>query len=182
VKRFGWVIAVLVLGFLPVSHARAGQTASWTFTVTVESSPLLTRVAPDCVFTVGESGQADCTLTIVVAQPTLELRGWKVWLATTAVAEVTTGAPLPGATVALVAAAELAVDGGQPVDAVGGPFVPAFQVNEPLSQNRALIVAKPGYGNGQYTVVTRFRLTVPDGTPAGVYRPTWSVGVSNDAA
>lgn len=74
----------------------------------------------------------------------------------------------------------LTVVDGQPLDAIGGPKLDATAVGRGLTPEASLLVAKPGYGNGPYSVTIQVRLNCPEDAISGTYVPTCSVQISSD--
>lgn len=175
------MIAALLLA-LPASNAIAARTASITLSVTIPASPLLAAADPGCQFTITrDTRTAECALTIRMAQPTLTEHGWRLSLAASGARGAATGASVPASAMSFDAGQTLVATGGQAIDPVGGPAIPAPAPGRTLDEARTIVAAEAGFGNGAYTVVITVRLIAPDDAPAGTYAPAWIVSVANNA-
>ena len=179
--RFGWALALAALLCLPASGCLAGQSASFTVTVTIPSYPLLAAVQPGCQFVVAaDDSTVDCVATVRVFQPTLEPDGWLLALSVTGLVDTATGSSLPPAAVSRLPGGTLTLNRGQAIDPVGGPHFSGIDPNNAaLDHPQTVLVAEAGFGNGFYIVTIDLRLAVPAHTVPGTYVPTWAVGVTN---
>jgi hypothetical protein len=181
-KRAFWAIVMAALLALPASGALAAQTASITLSVTIPASPLLAQVEPGCAFAITETTRsAICAVTIRMAQPTLEVNGWRLSLSAGGAVEQTSGAALPASALQIESLQSIVATQGQSIDTVGGPYLPSNAAHRSLNEAQTVVMANPGFGNGTYTATILVRLTAPTGAASGAYAPLWIVGVVNNA-
>jgi hypothetical protein len=179
-KRLLFAIACAFILGLPASGAFAQQSASLTLTFTIRPMPLVAEVQPSCQFVVSAGATtADCTASVLVAQPTFEEDGWRMSLAAASIADPRTGSTLPVSALSLVPGSSLSVQGGQPIDTTGGPYLATARLSSTFDSARTILVAEPGFGNGSYLATVNFRLSLPPDAAPGTYVPSWIVGVSN---
>lgn len=181
-KRAFWAIVMAALLAVPASGALAAQTASITLSVTIPSSPLLAQVEPGCAFAItAETRSAVCAVTIRMAQPTLEVNGWRLSFSSGGAIEQTSGAALPASALQIEALQSIVATQGQAIDAAGGPYLPSNVAHRSLNEAQTVVMANPGFGNGAYTAAILVRLTAPEDAAPGSYSPLWIVGVTNNA-
>lgn len=171
-------ILLLAMAMLLPSGARAdGLSATATLSVTILPTPLAATLLPGCQFTVSPTTEtATCRATLLVSSPTPSAFGWRVTLAA---AKVTCGCgqTLPTKSLVIDGSDEVVFVNGQPVDTVGGPRFPTASMKRSLAKSRPVLLARPTYGNGAYSVTMVIRLNVPKHAGAGVYVPTWTIGL-----
>jgi hypothetical protein len=173
------IIALFLLAMVPPLSAQ-GETisATTTLTVTIPPRPVSANVDPGCAFVVTSSTKkAYCTVTLNVADPTVLNNGWRVTLSVLEFTN-TCGGSLPPNALTIDSAGTVVVINGQPVGQRGGPKVGANSVGQSLNSSKPTLVAKPGFGNGAYSVDLRLRLSVPSKTKPCTYVPTFVVGIS----
>jgi hypothetical protein len=172
------LLALLVLLsalLLPTAALADSLSSTATVTVVVPPMPLAAEVQPGCAFAVEDGAhKAYCTVTLIVADPTLHNTGWKIALAATDFTCTCGGSLVPNA-LTVDAANAVVVINGQEVDPRGGPRLQANSIGRSTTSSPPVFVAKPGYGNGAYSVTLRLRLSVPAHTTPGSYVPEWSV-------
>ncbi len=179
-KRWLWALALAFVVIASGAGLAAGQSATVAVSVTVEPSPLVFQIGPSCAFVVTPVSTAvDCVVAAVLGQATYNAEGWRALLTAAGVTDPESGQTIPPQNVTLVSAESFTGFWGQALDPVGGPFVPDSALNGPLSRKHAIAAARPGFGNGGYRTVLRFRLQIPPDQAPGVYVPTWKLDVSN---
>lgn len=174
-------LVLIALALLPAG-AQAGTvigTATTTLTVTLPPRPLVGEVTSSCAFVVVQGGhKATCWVTVSVADPTAQNDGWKLGLSVSGLT-CTCGGTLPPSSLTIQSSNGPTLINGQPVSAQGGPKLQANSVGQSATPHNALLVAKPGYGNGAYTVAVELRLSYPANAKPGTYVPTWVVEVED---
>lgn len=149
-------------------------------TVVIPQRPAQGGVVASCdgfVVTATEH-KAYCTVTVAVADPTLHNTGWRLSLNATDFT-CTCGGTLPPNALIVESSSGPVVISGQPVDSKGGPNLQVNSVGRSPDGSRPLMVAKPGFGNGAYTMTLTLRLSYPAKTKPGLYVPAWVVNVSS---
>ena len=175
-----WFAKILLfLSFALVPTAVIAQTATTTLTVTVPERPLQAGVLSSCdgFVVTSASHSATCSVTVEVVDPTLHNTGWRLSLSASRIACDCGGTLPPDALTVALTTGPVFID-GQPVDPQGGPRLEANAVGRGPSSKTPLLVAKPGFGNGAYSVTVELRLMYPAHTTPGVYVPTWVVTVN----
>lgn len=100
--------------------------------------------------------------------------GWGVTVQSSNLAHAGThaGTAIPAADLSVTSAAAPVRPGGQAVDPVGGPRVPATSPMGALDSSPKLLEAMATYGNGAYTQLVGLSLTGPGTSAAGTYAAT----------
>jgi hypothetical protein len=179
VKTIARIAFVLFLTLLPTS-ARADTvvTGTATLTVVVLPSPLDAAILPGCEFVVATSTETvSCNATLIVADPTLSLTGWRVTLAVLDLTCTCQQALSPDLLTVQAIAGPIFVN-GQPIDRENGPVVESDSLGQSLKSPIAITSAQPSYGNGAYSYTLVIRLAVPNNTLPGTYVPEWTIGLS----
>jgi len=172
------IVCVMFLAF-PASTLADTYSATATVSVTIPPMPLAAVVQPGCEFVIGASiDKAYCTVTLIVADPTLRNTGWKITLAATDLTCTCNGL-LPSNALTIDSSDEVVLINGQEIDRHGGPRLLANSIGRSTNSSQPLLVAKPDFGNGAYSVTLRLRLSVPAHSTPGTYVPVWSVKLSD---
>lgn len=177
-KAFTVVAALFLLTLVPFSAQ--GETigsATTTLTVTLPPRPVSANVDPGCAFVVTSSTKkAYCTVKLSVADPTVINNGWRVSLGISSFSNACGGSLVPNSLI-VDSYEGVVVINGQPVDSHGGPRKLSNSVGQTSNPSNPLLVAKPGYGNGAYSMTMVLRLSVPAKTMPCTYVPTFAVGI-----
>ncbi|MEA2527973.1 MAG: hypothetical protein QOF73_5200 [Thermomicrobiales bacterium] len=178
--KLATTLILLILASMPVSALADTTSATATLTLVIPYRPPAAEVLPGCQFVVTAGGhKAYCTVTLIAADPTLRNKGWRVTLAVAGFS-CTCNGTLPPNSLTIDSATAPTLINGQPVDSKGGPKLQANSVGQNTNSSRAQLVAKPGYGNGAYSVTMVLRLSYPYKTVPGTYIPTWLLSVVPD--
>ncbi|MEA2585491.1 MAG: hypothetical protein QOF33_3576 [Thermomicrobiales bacterium] len=196
-KPLTTLLLLLLLAFLPARALADSTSATATLSVLVPPMPVAAAVLPGCQFVVTAGAKkAYCTVTLIMADSTLRNKGWQAKLAVTSFS-CACGGKLSPKSLTVHSAQGPTLINGQPVSTKGGPkFVRDDHDDDEdddddddegehddgdgwsLSSSRPLVIAKPGYGNGAYSVTLVLELTIPKKTVPGTYIPTWFVSMT----
>jgi hypothetical protein len=176
-KAIAAAVALFLLALIPLSAQADTYSATATLTVTIPPRPVTAVVQPGCAFVVTASThKAYCTATLLVADPTLINNGWRVSLGVSSFSNACGGSLVPNSLI-VDSYEDVVVINGQPVDTQGGPKKQANSVGQTSSPSNPLLVAKPGFGNGAYSLTMVLRLSVPAKTTPCTYVPKFVVGI-----
>jgi hypothetical protein len=170
------VLLILLIALSPIT-VRADVTGTATISVTVLPSPLDAAILPGCEFVVQASSRtALCNATLLVADPTLSMTGWRVTLAATGLT-CDCQQSLPAELLTLQAVVGPTFVNGQPIDMKNGPIVESHSLGQALTAPVPITKSQPEYGNGAYSFTLVVHLAIPINATPGTYVPEWLIGV-----
>jgi hypothetical protein len=174
-KRLLLITIVAVSLWSPVTVSADTLSSTATVSVVVPVQPLSALIEDECEFVVGpKTNKTFCTLTLVVAQPTVHNSGWVASLSYARIG-CSCGHTLTPRALVVADSEDVVVINGQSVDQKSGPKLVANSISPSGKASQPFFRAKGDFGNGAYSVTVTLRLDVPAHTPQGTYIPVWSI-------